>query len=146
MKIRSRFHKFMPIFLLCFLLSGCVAVPKGFLKATEKSLENRQLQMRQYETQDQERIITSVAGVLQDLGFILDNSETELGFVAASKKADATNAGQTESISVFDIKQPPSLLENRPFLGLLLKLRFYRFRHFPPFSQFSTQTPALGFW
>ena len=50
--------------------------------------------MRQYDTTDEVKILTAVSGVLQDLGFTLDNSETKLGFVAASKKADATNAGQ----------------------------------------------------
>lgn len=74
--------------------SGCVTAPKGFLKPGEQSLEKRQLQMRQYDTKDEKKIITSVAGVLQDLGFTLDDSETDVGFVAASKKADATSAGQ----------------------------------------------------
>ena len=73
---------------------GCVTVPTGFLKPSNDYLEKRQLQMRQYDTTDQEKIITSVAGVLQDLSFILDESETQVGFVAASKKADATNKSQ----------------------------------------------------
>jgi len=50
--------------------------------------------MRQYDTTDQEEIISSVAGVLQDLGFTLDSSETKLGLVSASKNADATDARQ----------------------------------------------------
>lgn len=89
-----RSYKVIVCFLLCLLLVGCATIPKGFLKTSEKSLENRQLQMRQYETKDEEKIISSVAGVLQDLGFTLDNSETEVGFVAASKKADAKSGAQ----------------------------------------------------
>jgi len=80
--------------ILCLSIVGCATIPKGFLKPSEKSLANRQLQMRQYETKDEQKIITSVAGVLQDLGFTLDNSETEVGFVAASKNADAKSGGQ----------------------------------------------------
>ncbi|MBM3247997.1 MAG: hypothetical protein FJZ10_01030 [Candidatus Omnitrophica bacterium] len=79
---------------LCLGISSCASVPKGFLVPSKDYLEKRQLQMRQYDTTDQEKIITSVAGVLQDLGFTLDASETQVGFVAASKKADATNVGQ----------------------------------------------------
>ncbi|MFA5319507.1 MAG: hypothetical protein WC387_04070 [Candidatus Paceibacterota bacterium] len=79
---------------LCLGIIGCVTVPTGFLRPTDDYLEKRQLQIRQYDTKDQERIITSVAGVLQDLGFTLGDSETEVGFVAASKKADAVNKGQ----------------------------------------------------
>lgn len=58
--------------------------------------------MRQYETKDEAKIVQSVAGLLQDLGFILDDSETELGFVGASKKADAQNAGQLVAAAAID--------------------------------------------
>jgi len=74
-----------------FLMAGCiVGGPKGFLKLSEESQAKRQLQMRQYETKDEEKILAACAGVLQDLGFILGDSETKIGFIAASKKADAT--------------------------------------------------------
>lgn len=79
---------------ICLSIVGCVSIPTGFLKPNEGYLQKRALQMRQYDTTDQVKIITSVAGVLQDLGFTLEDSETEVGFVAASKKADAVNKGQ----------------------------------------------------
>ena len=79
---------------LCLAVAGCATMPKGFLKADKNVLELRELEMRQYDTKDEGKIVTSVAGVLQDMGFILDNSETKLGFVAASKRADAKNAAQ----------------------------------------------------
>lgn len=82
------------VIFLCLGIVGCVSIPRGFLKPSEDYLSKRQLEMRQYDTTDQEKIMTSVAGVLQDLGFTLDASETQVGFVAASKKADATNKGQ----------------------------------------------------
>jgi len=50
--------------------------------------------MRQFETTNEKEIILASAGVLQDMGFTLDNSETDLGLVVASKDRDATNAGQ----------------------------------------------------
>ncbi len=89
---------------LCMTLVGCVASgPKGFLRPDEDYLEDRQLQMRQYDTGDQQKIIASVAGVLQDLGFTIDDSETELGLVTASKSADATDAGQIAGAVVLDV-------------------------------------------
>ena len=94
MKRRPRFLKLFLIVFLCLGVVGCASVPKGFLKPSEGYLESRQLQIRQYDTTNQEQIVTAVAGVLQDLGFTLDASETQVGFVAASKKADATNKGQ----------------------------------------------------
>ncbi|MEI8349890.1 MAG: hypothetical protein WCI77_07030 [Candidatus Omnitrophota bacterium] len=94
MKKIPRLLKSLFFMFVCLGISGCVTVPTGFLKPNKDYLEKRQLQIRQYDTTDQEKIITSVAGVLQDLGFTLDASETQVGFIAASKKADATNLGQ----------------------------------------------------
>jgi len=91
------------IVLLCTTLVGCAGAPKGFLKPTEGYLEKRQLQMRQYDTKDEEKIIVAVAGVLQDLSFTLDDSETKLGLVVASKKADARNTGQIAGAMLLDV-------------------------------------------
>ena len=102
MRKRRRFLKLSIIF-LCLGIIGCASVPKGFLKPNEAALEKRQLQMRQYDTTNEEQILAAVAGVLQDLGFTLDNSETKLGFVAASKKADATSGGQMAGAVFLDM-------------------------------------------
>lgn len=94
MKKEYNFLKSSLTIILCLGVFGCASVPKGFLKPNENSLADRQLQSRQYDTANEEKIVVSVAGVLQDLGFTLDASETQVGFVAASKKADATSVGQ----------------------------------------------------
>ena len=39
-------------------------------------------------------MLSASAAVLQDLGFTIDESETDLGVIACSKLRDATNAGQ----------------------------------------------------
>jgi len=88
---------------LCVVLVGCASMPKGFLKLAEGYLEKRQLQMRQYDTRDEEKILSSVAGVLQDLGFMLDESESPLGLVAASKASDATDPRQVAGALVLDV-------------------------------------------
>lgn len=97
-----RLLKTFTIIFICLGIIGCASVPKGFLKPSEGYLEKRQLQMRQYDTIDEKQILTAVAGVLQDLGFTLDDSETEVGFVAASKKADATDPGQVAGAAFVD--------------------------------------------
>jgi len=101
MKKTSKFLKTSLVTLLSLSIVGCASMPKGFLKPSEDSLAKRQLQSRQYDTTDETKIITSVAGVLQDLGFTLDDSESDVGFVAASKKADATNKGQIFLMAIF---------------------------------------------
>jgi len=90
-----QFLKLLFVAALCFTLVGCAAkYPPDFLKLSPDNLKHRQLQIRQYDTRDEKEIIAACAGVLQDLGFTLDDSETELGLVVGSKDRDATDAGQ----------------------------------------------------
>lgn len=103
MKKTSRFLKLSLVVFLCLGVIGCATVPKGFLKPSEGYLEKRQLQMRQYDTTNEEQIITAVAGVLQDLGFTLSESETDIGLVSASKNADAKNAAQITGAVMLDV-------------------------------------------
>ncbi len=83
------------ILIVCVTLTGCATTyPKNFLKLAEDNLQIRQLQMRQFETVNEKEIVLASAGVLQDMGFTIDDSETDLGVIVASKDRDATNAGQ----------------------------------------------------
>jgi hypothetical protein len=79
-------------FILIF--QGCGGIPKDVLSMNKATLEDRQLQTRLFDTSDEERILSATAGVLQDLGFNLDESETDLGLIVGSKDRDATEAGQ----------------------------------------------------
>ncbi|MBU2541133.1 MAG: hypothetical protein KJ593_04455 [Candidatus Omnitrophica bacterium] len=92
--MRNSISKVAICILLFLSLVGCATIPMDFLKLSSHSLEYRQLQTRQYDTNDEEAIIIACVGVLQDLGFTLDDSETELGLVVGSKDRDATDAGQ----------------------------------------------------
>lgn len=101
---RKTILKFLLIPLVCITLSGCATTyPKNILKLPEDSLQVRQLQMRQFETTKEEEIISASAGVLQDMGFTLDDSETKLGLIVASKNRDATNAGQVAGATLLTI-------------------------------------------
>jgi len=76
-------------------LSGCATTyPKNFLQVSEDNLKMRQLQMRQFETIKEDEVLSACAGALQDMGFTLDDSETELGLIVASKNRDAIDAAQ----------------------------------------------------
>lgn len=92
------------VFILCIGLISCSSsIQKGLLRPSEGNLETRQLQIRQYETTDQALIIGAVAGVIQDLGFTLDESESQLGLVSASKKADASRKAEKVLAAIVDI-------------------------------------------
>ena len=77
------------------LVAGCEqTIPKDALQLSPESLAQRQAQTRRFDTTDEALLLSASAAVLQDLGFNLDESETELGLIVASKDRDATEAGQ----------------------------------------------------
>jgi len=76
------------------LVSGCVSIPKDALTLTEQSLQFRRMQTRRFETENEGKILAACAGLLQDMGFQIDESETKLGVIVGSKKRSAVNAGE----------------------------------------------------
>ena len=76
-------------------VTGCeTGIPKEALALSEQSLEWRMMQSRKYETSDERAILNASAGLLQDLGFTIDDTEGELGLLVASKERSAVSAGQ----------------------------------------------------
>ena len=76
------------------LLAACQGVPEGALKLSEVSMERRQLQTRRYQTTDEEHMLITVAHLLQDLGFHLEESDTGSGVIVGSKMRDAEELDQ----------------------------------------------------
>lgn len=77
------------------VLAACQqSVPKEALQLSPDSLQRRQAQTRVFETGDEAELLSASAGLLQDLGFTLDESEVDLGVIVASKNRDATEVGQ----------------------------------------------------
>lgn len=87
--------KVLVLFLISiFLMSGCQTIPKDALTLSPESLAERQMQTRKYETKDEAKILAACAGLLQDMGFNIDESETKMGLITSSKMRSAENAGQ----------------------------------------------------
>jgi len=83
------------IILTATSLVACVqTIPKEALQLTNESFELRQLQTRSFDTSSEKKLLTAGAGVLQDLGYNIDESEMDLGVIVGSKDRDATEAGQ----------------------------------------------------
>jgi hypothetical protein len=64
------------------------------LTLSTKSLAVRQVQSRRFETQNERLLLSACAGVLQDLGFTIDESAPKMGLIVASKDRDAIEADQ----------------------------------------------------
>lgn len=80
--------------LAALLFAGCVTVPEKTFLVTPELLKQRQLETRRYDGIKEAGLIAASANVLQDIGFNLENSETKLGVLTASKQRDATNSGE----------------------------------------------------
>ena len=90
-----RWLTFFPLLSLMLGLAACQAtVPSEALQLSQESLQQRQLQTRRFDSADETKILAAGAGVLQDLGFTIENSDTQVGLIFATKDRDAVETGQ----------------------------------------------------
>src|SRR5690606_1871056 len=64
------------------------------LTLSADNLGQRQIDSRRFDTEDEAEILAACAGVLQDLGFSIEEGSSESGFVVGSKDRDAVETGQ----------------------------------------------------
>jgi hypothetical protein len=77
------------------IFSGCATtIPPEALQMLPDTLANRQIQSRKYDIKTEKELLSASASVLQDMGFNLDESQTSLGVIVASKSRDAKDGGQ----------------------------------------------------
>ena len=66
----------------CF---ACQSQTSRILDSNESQVELRQIQTRAFDTTDSEKTLRTAMATLQDLGFVLDDADVELGTVSATK-------------------------------------------------------------
>jgi len=97
-------RRFLPLLLIgTLIVIGCRTIPKDALSLSPESFAQRQMQTRKYETKDEAKILAACAGLFQDMGFNLDESETKLGVISASKMRSAVSAGQQVGAALLTI-------------------------------------------
>lgn len=67
------------------LLFGCVSSIDQVMKTDQSAVQLRSYQERAFDTADKERTLRSVIATLQDLSFVLDKADFDLGIVSATK-------------------------------------------------------------
>jgi hypothetical protein len=80
--------------LLLFLpiaLVACGSTPRDAFRMKESALAVREMQTREYLDVSDAIVLSASAGLLQDMGYAIDEIEEPLGVLSASKRADATN-------------------------------------------------------
>lgn len=78
------------------LLSGCVEAtqPAELFQLSPESTQNRSMQTRMFETDNPMELLSASAAALQDLGFQVEESVREVGFLRAVKERSAREYGQ----------------------------------------------------
>lgn len=72
------------------------------------------MQTRQFETKDEKELLSASAAVLQDLGFQVEESVREVGFLRATKERSAREHGQDISRFLLFLLTLPLVLGQQP--------------------------------
>jgi len=101
-------------------LAGCVAhtQPEDLFQLKPESAANRAMQTRFFETKDEAELLSASAAVLQDLGFQVEESVRDVGFLRATKERSAREYGQDISrlfvflltAALVFVQQPPIII------------------------------------
>jgi len=79
---------------LVLLTAACTGVPPDAFRLSESSFADRQMQSRMFDTTDHALLLASSVAVLQDLGYALDETNSRLGLLTASKEVSAKSTTQ----------------------------------------------------
>ena len=92
----------LPALLGLLLLAGCAPDVSQMLTSPEDMLAQRQIQTKQYDLADEERILRACTALLQDMGFQIDEGTSRLGVILGSKMRDANSLtpGQRTAVAV----------------------------------------------
>src|SRR4051812_24177577 len=72
--------------MLLALGGGCATTPVSAFALSPETEANRTIQTRRFDNVAEPALMAACLGVLQDIGFTLESSETGLGVIAASRK------------------------------------------------------------
>jgi len=97
-------QQIMLIVLCSLILGACTVINQQSTPPPQKTqLQTRQVQTREYDTNDVKLVMKAVLNVLQDDGFIVRNAQIELGLLTATKEVDlqSRNSGSNQFWSDF---------------------------------------------
>ncbi len=73
------------IAMLPLLLAGCANQPNDQIMAGANQVELRSYQTRAFDTTDKDMMLRTVIATLQDLGFVIDQADEDIGSVTGTK-------------------------------------------------------------
>ena len=97
------------------LLAACATrVPEGALRLSPEAAADREAQTRRYEGITERELLAAGTGVLQDLGFAIDESESRLGIVVASKERSAIDEHEVAAAYLLTVLSILALAPTEP--------------------------------
>lgn len=82
------------ILITTIFLNACTMSYENFYKLDSQYLERRQLETKFFETNNELKMLDASIQVLQDLGYNISESNTNLGIITGTKDREAGNIGQ----------------------------------------------------
>ena len=70
---------------LAVLVSGCGSSKEQLLQSGESQLALRSIQTRVFDTTDREKTLRTIMATMQDLEFVIDRADGNLGAVSGTK-------------------------------------------------------------
>ena len=83
--------KIMLLALFAGTLCGCVSVNQRALDSGTSQLATRNYQTKSFDTSDSDNVIRNIVSTMQDLGFIIDKADKDLGTVSGFSFNSKTN-------------------------------------------------------
>lgn len=87
----------------CLLAAGCIPQEEmhaSHFTPSSSVVQQRAMQSRRYDTTDETMMLQAVAGVMQDLGFQIDESRPQVGLIMGSKDRNAVEAAQVAAATL----------------------------------------------
>jgi hypothetical protein len=91
--MRRSFERALLVAALAF--AGCAEMPPDYIAVKPGDAAQRELQGRRFDGIAEKELLDAAVGVLQDLGFTVDITSAELGFVQGAKEREAKAPDQT---------------------------------------------------
>ncbi len=96
--------KVMLVMLISMALIGCQgSCPDTALQLSPDSMQNRELQSRKFSTLDEPNMLSASMEVLQDMGFMINESDSKLGVIVGSKVREIDNRAQRYTLVALNI-------------------------------------------
>jgi hypothetical protein len=95
MSSNLKIRKALIVIAMASVLAGCQStVPPEAMQLNPQSLQKRQLQSKKFDTLDEANMLTASMEVLQDMGFMIKETDSKLGVIVATKERETDNRGQ----------------------------------------------------